>query len=205
MINLLYYITNLNDAASIVVNQENGMNSEIYVNVFQPLSTMEWPETEISEIFPNLESQTECLFPEFYPTQLHWAPLKVFNYVWGWGVKYWTRRSKKNKTKWNEKKTEWTKWTDFNSRHFVTQQFSHQENVRLRKRSTPAKWKWEWSGTKKLASSSKHYTVRPSTCAKCEKWKVKCCYRTTSIKIWNIRQHPPYTSWKNWYSIHSDR
>ena len=52
-------------AASIVVNQENGMNSEIYVNVFQPLSTMEWPETEIGEIFPDFECKTECLFPEF--------------------------------------------------------------------------------------------------------------------------------------------
>ena len=58
-------------AASIVVNRENGMTSEIYVDVFQPLLTMEWPETEIGEIFPDLESQTECLFPEFDPTQFH--------------------------------------------------------------------------------------------------------------------------------------
>jgi ankyrin repeat protein len=58
-------------AASILLNQENGMNSEIYVNVFQPLLTIERPETEITEIFPNLESQTECLFPEFDPTQFH--------------------------------------------------------------------------------------------------------------------------------------
>ena len=56
-------------AASIVVSQENGITSEIYVNVFQPLFTIEWPESEITEIFPNLESQTECLFPEFDPTQ----------------------------------------------------------------------------------------------------------------------------------------
>ena len=61
------HITVLNNkeetAASIVLNQENGMNSEIYVNVFQPLLTIEWPETEITRIFPNLENQTECLFP----------------------------------------------------------------------------------------------------------------------------------------------
>ncbi len=58
-------------AASILLNQENGMTSEIYVNVFQPLLTIEWPETEITEIFPNLENQTECLFPEFDPRQFH--------------------------------------------------------------------------------------------------------------------------------------
>ena len=58
-------------AASILLNQENGMTSEIYVNVFQPLLSIEWPETEITEIFPNLESQTEYLFPEFDPTQSH--------------------------------------------------------------------------------------------------------------------------------------
>jgi hypothetical protein len=30
-----------------------------------------WPEIEIGEIFPNFESQTECLFSEFDPTQFH--------------------------------------------------------------------------------------------------------------------------------------
>ena len=39
-------------AASIVLNQENGMNSEIYVNVFQPLLTIEWPETKITTLPP---------------------------------------------------------------------------------------------------------------------------------------------------------
>ena len=35
---------------------------DIYTNVFQPMLNMEWPETEIGEIFPNFVVKLDVFF-----------------------------------------------------------------------------------------------------------------------------------------------
>ena len=47
-------------AASIVVNQDSGTASEIYIEVFEPLLNVEWTTaTESSELFPEFFPATD--------------------------------------------------------------------------------------------------------------------------------------------------